>query len=159
MRGNMPLPGFESGGYLPPGIYEVPLAEVRTRFGIGSQARQQQFTLVQRIVEAARPYPTIKRLLVWGSFVTAKPEPGDLDYSIVVSVEHPQARIARQHRRFFVAADARRYYGADRSYLVIKDYPLDVYVDRLDCLCQTRDGLPRGIVEINIRGEFPGEMP
>ena len=41
----------------------------------------------------------IKRVLVWGSYVTAKEEPNDLDYSIVVSIDHVDALIAAPHRR------------------------------------------------------------
>ncbi len=101
----------------------------------------------------AKAYPTIKRILVWGSFATAKPEPNDLDYSIIVSVEHPRASIAAEHRRFFVPFDARQFYGVDKGYLVIKDYPLDEYVERLDFLCHNRDRNPCGIIEINVWGE------
>jgi hypothetical protein len=94
---------------------------------------------------------------VWGSFVTAKVDPNDLDYSVIVSVNHHQAPIARAHRRFFVPADARRYYGVDKSYLVIKDYPLDVYIERVDFVCRNRNHLPCGILEVSIRGEITGE--
>jgi hypothetical protein len=155
----MPLPDLEPNGHLPPGIHAASLAEVRGRFGVGSAARQRQVQLLEEVVAAAREYATIKRVLVWGSFVTAKPEPGDLDYSVVVSVDHHRTRIAPAHRRFFVPVDARRYYGVDRNYLVIKDYPLDAYPDRLEFLCHTRQQSDCGIVEISIRGEFQEDRP
>jgi Family of unknown function (DUF6932) len=155
----MPLPDFEPGGHLPPGIHTASLTEVVLRFGAGAPSRQQQSELVERIVEAARGYATIKRVLLWGSFVTDKLEPADLDYSLVVAADHHRTPIAHTHRRFFVPIDARRYYGVDRSYLVIPDYPLDYYVGKLDFLCYNRDGLPCGIVEISLRGEFPRGLP
>ena len=46
----------------------------------------------------------------------------------------------------------------DKSYLVIKDHPLDVYVARVDFVCRNRDLRPRGVLEISMRGEFIGEQ-
>lgn len=77
----MALPDLDNEGFLPPGIHAASLAEIRTRFGSGSAARERQGELLRQIVEAAGKYETIKRILVWGSFVTAKCEPNDLDYS------------------------------------------------------------------------------
>jgi predicted nucleotidyltransferase len=151
------LPDFTSDGSLPPGIHAASLTEVQARFGTGSEARQRQMELLRQVVEAARFYPTIKRILLWGSFVTVKADPADLDYSIVVSVIHERTAIAAEHRRFLLPTDARRHYGVDRKYLVIKDYPLDSYIDRLDFICHDRNGRPCGILEVNLFGEFLGE--
>jgi hypothetical protein len=152
------IPGFEREGFLPLGIHTASLSEVRAHFGPASAVRQRQSELLSQVVEAAKGYPTIKRVLVWGSFVSAKVEPNDLDYSVIVAVNHNQAPIARAHRRFFVPADARRHYGVDKSYLVIKDYPLDVYVERVDFVCRNRAMQRCGILEISIRGEIAGEQ-
>ena len=97
----MPLPDLNSDGFLPPGIHAASLRETLTRYGDGSQARQRQGNLLRLIVEAAQSYPTIKRVLVWGSFVTAKPEPNDLDYSVVVGTAHEVVDVPLEHKRFF----------------------------------------------------------
>lgn len=149
----MPIPDLNADASLPHGIHAASLAEVATRFGVGSAARERQAELLRQVVAAAGAYRTIKRVLVWGSFVTDKDEPNDLDFSIVVSVDHPQTRIDRPHRRFFVPVDARQFYGVDRNYLVIKDYPIEEYAERLDFVCRTRRKLPVGIIEISLRGE------
>jgi len=142
--------------HLPSGIHAAPLAEVLARFGIGSEARERQAELLRLAVEAAAIYPAIKRILVWGSFVTTKPDPADPDYSMVVSVAYDSTQISRGHRRFFVPLEARLYYGIDRGYLVIHDYPLDLYVELMDFLCRTRDQRSCGVVEISLRGEVVG---
>ena len=149
----MPLPDFDSTGILPPGLHAAPLAEVLIRFGTGSDARQRQAELLRHVAGATANYPTIKRILVWGSFVTSQPEPNDLDYSIVVSITHKWAQIAAAHRRFLLPFDARLHYGADVGYLAIPDYPLDRYVQLLDFLCHTRTLSSCGIVEISLWGE------
>lgn len=92
-------------------------------------------------------------MLIWGSFVTAKPEPADLDFSVVVSITHRQTQLKDEHRRFFVPYEARLHYGVDRGYLVIPDYPLDIYIEFLDFLCHTRTKRECGIAEISIHGE------
>jgi hypothetical protein len=153
----VPLPDFGADGYLPPGIHAASFAEVQARFGVGSEARERQIGLLQQVVEAAKSYPTIKRILVWGSFVTAKREPNDLDYSVIVSVTHDLVQIAPEHRRFLAPLEARQFYGVDKNYLIIQDYPLEDYIDHVDFLCRTRRRQPRGIIEISVRGEFSSE--
>jgi hypothetical protein len=155
----MPIPVFDSEGYLPPGLYNAALREVIDRFGGGSEARERQAELLKQVVAAAENYITIKRILVWGSFVTSKAEPNDLDYSFVASVEHRRADIAERHRRFFTPAVARMHYGVDQGYLVVMDYPLEKYIELLDFLCHTRKRRPYGVVEISVRGEFMGDRP
>jgi hypothetical protein len=154
----MPIPDFTPSGLLPPGIHAATLREVRERYEQGSDARQQRSRLLQQVVQAAIVYPTIKRVLIWGSYVTHEPEPKDLDYSLIVSVEHDQTQVAASHRRFVVPFAARRSYGVDAGYLVIRDYPLEAYIERLDFMCQ-RSRIPCGIVEISLRGEVAGERP
>src|SRR5579871_2206039 len=144
----MSLPDLTEEGFLPPGIHAVPLLEVLARFGTGSGARERQAERLRQVVAAAIIYPTIKRVLLWGSFVTRAPEPNDLDYSIVVSVAHHETPLMAEHRRFFVLFEARMHYGVDRGYLVIADYPLDGYIERLDFLCRNRDGRVCGVAEI-----------
>jgi hypothetical protein len=150
----MSLPDFNQDGYLPPGIYAASLAEVVERFGTASQARNRQAELLRQVVEAAKNYPIIKRVLLWGSFVTTRLEPADVDYSIVVSIDHWRTILHPEHRRFFQPFEARLFYGVDRGTLVIPDYPLEPYIERLDFLTHTRELSECGIVEISIRGEF-----
>jgi len=97
----------------------VSLAEVIEPFGAGGSVRARSAELLKAVVNAAVYYETIKRILVWGSFVTSKPEPNDLDYTAVVSVDHRTTILANEHLRFFSPRDARLYYGVDRSYVVI----------------------------------------
>jgi hypothetical protein len=155
----MLLPELDKEGYLPPGLYGASLTEILQRFGVGSAQREQQAELLRLLVEAAKQYSSIKRGLVWGSFRTSKPEPNDLDCSLVVSTLHRQIPIAAEHQRFLVPAIARQHYGLDTGYLVIYDYPLEKYIEQVDFLCQTRRGRPRGILEISLRGEKGENTP
>jgi hypothetical protein len=152
MEQTLQLPDFNADGYLEPGLYLASLEEVLRRFGTGTPVRERQGELVRLVVERARCYPTIKRVLLWGSFVTAKPEPGDLDYSIVVDPRHPRTNIAPEDRRFFVPVEARLFYGVDRMYLVVYEYPPGTFADVLDFIGQDRQQRPRGVVEVSCHG-------
>ena len=149
----MPLPELTNDGFLPPGIYAASLREVLARHAVGSPVRQRQGELLRLLVEAAKTYPTIKRVLVWGSFVTDKTEPGDLDYSIVISINHGSEKVAPQHRRFFVPVEARQFYGVDRGYFYMEDWLPIIYAEKMLFLCETRGKTVCGVVEISLRGE------
>ena len=148
----MNLPELNLDGYLEPGIYLAQLSEVLERFGTGTPIRERQGNLLHLIVESARKYPTIKRVLLWGSFVSSKPEPGDLDYSIVVVLRHHLATIEPEDRRFFVPFDARIHYGVDAGYLMLHEYPPETYAEFIIFLCHDRRKRPRGIVEVVCHG-------
>lgn len=152
------IPAFGPNGSLPPGIHAATLREVVERFGRSSGARQRQIKLVTEIVAAAGVYVSIKRVLLWGSFVTSKADPADVDYSVVVGVNYDRTSIADGHTRFLVPWSARQRYGVDAGYVVVADYPLELFVERLDFLCRDGGGRPRGIVEISIRGETAGDV-
>ena len=151
----MPLPELTANGTLPPGLHAPGLSEVEARFGTGSEARVLQFGLLSAVVAATRSYETIKRVLIWGSFITAKPEPNDLDYSVVVAATHRPEIVLPEHRRFFSPVEARMFYGVDKSYLLIPDYPLEQFADKVDFIGHSRDKSVCGIVEISLWGEFP----
>jgi hypothetical protein len=142
------LPESTPRGTLPPGIYRASLTEALARFGHGSAAREQQGALLRLIVTRAARYETIKRILVWGSWPTAKPEPGDLDYSLIVDPRHSRAMIADEDERYFVPAAARLRYGTHLSTLVIKEWPLADYLAFMRLICFDRDRNPRGVLEV-----------
>ena len=148
----MTLPELNADGYLDPGIYLASLDEVLERFGTGSQTREQQGNLLRFIVESARKFPTIKRVLLWGSFVSAKPEPADLDYSIVVDPRHRSITIEPEDKRFFVPFDANIRYGVDRGYLLLYEYPPELYAEFVLFFCRDRDGRQHGILEVSCYG-------
>jgi len=132
------------------------MAEILTRFGAPGQQRTALASVLQSAVAAASRYSSAKRVLVWGSYVTSKAEPADLDYSIIVAVDHSQTEVDAADRKYLVPFEARKHFGADTGFLIIRDYPLEYYVERLDFMCRRHDGKPRGIVEISLRGEIAG---
>lgn len=146
------IPAFVSEGLLPSGLHAASLREVEARYG-GSARRDEQLRLLREVVGAALFYPSIKRVLLWGSFVSSKEEPNDLDYSLVVGINHPQVQVAKEHKRFLVPFEARTFYGADTSYFIVQDWKLETYIQLIDFFSLSRQNTRCGVVEISLRGE------
>lgn len=83
------LPEFDDEGDLPVGIHAATLAEIGTRFGqfTVSDRRMKLLARLRQIVELAWASGIVARILVVGSFITAKPEPNDVDLVLVVVAE------------------------------------------------------------------------
>ncbi len=147
------IPAFSPDGFLPFGLHGASLQEIEARFG-GNARREGQLGLLREVVEAALVYPSIKRVLVWGSFVSSKEEPNDLDYSLVVGVSHQLVTIAPEHRLYLNPRQAMMRWGVDVGFLEILDYPLSTFLDRVELLARRRGTeQERGLLEISLWGE------
>jgi hypothetical protein len=80
------IPEFRSDGYLPEGVYLATEAEVTFRFGSASKQRRRLILRVRRWIDLARRVRA-RRLLIDGSFVTAKPAPKDVDAAILLPTD------------------------------------------------------------------------
>ena len=77
------IPKFCADGYLPEGLYLASKTEVMFRFGSSSRRRRRLVLRIRRWIELARLIGGL-RLLIDGSFVTAKAEPDDIDAVILL---------------------------------------------------------------------------
>ena len=77
------IPEFRADGYLPEGLHLASDAEVIFRFGAWSRRRRRLVLRLLRWLELARDVGA-HRLLLDGSFVTAKEEPDDIDAVILL---------------------------------------------------------------------------
>jgi hypothetical protein len=83
------IPPFRADGYLPEGIYVCSEAEVIFRFGSSSRRRRRLVLRLRRWLELGRQVGA-QRLLVDGSFVTAKEDPHDIDTVIMLPQDFTQ---------------------------------------------------------------------
>jgi hypothetical protein len=81
----MPLPEFNSLGDLPEGVHRATFDETLARFGQESLQRQFVTARLSRIYELARRTGSLERFVIFGSYVTAKPDPNDVDIILVWS--------------------------------------------------------------------------
>lgn len=73
----MPLPELTDSGDLPLGVHRASLQETLARFGCGSFQRVAVGERLGRIYRVAATTGQLSRFVVYGSFVTDKPEPND----------------------------------------------------------------------------------
>ena len=86
----MPIPPLNAEGLLPAGIHEATLDDVRQRFGVFRQTdrRVQLFGRLEQLVASLRCSKLFVAVIVDGSFVTAKPQPEDIDLIVVLHRQH-----------------------------------------------------------------------
>jgi Family of unknown function (DUF6932) len=81
----LPLPPFTESGDLPLGVHRAAFHEVGERFGSGTPQRRRVFLRLERLYSIARGTGHLARLIVFGSFVTTKAEPNDVDVFLLMA--------------------------------------------------------------------------
>jgi hypothetical protein len=89
----MKWPEFNEHGDLPVGIYQATLAEVIEHFGKGSLQRQNVAGRLLRIYDLAYSTGYLARFIVYGSFVTAKANPNDVDIFLLMEDSFIPAKV------------------------------------------------------------------
>src|SRR6185369_15178268 len=86
----MPIPVLNRDGFLPAGIHDCTLDELKATFGRfqGRDQRPRLFGKLEEFLTAIRAAGLVRCLLVDGSFFTAKPDPNDIDLVVVVAAGH-----------------------------------------------------------------------
>src|SRR4051812_26157680 len=101
----MALPDFDVRGDLPIAIHRATLDEVVARFGRAPAQRREVTFRLLRVLEIARGTGKLTRFIIYGSYVTAKPEPRDvdvllvLDDDFVIEALEPDQRLIFNHER------------------------------------------------------------
>lgn len=83
------LPPFDELGYLPAGIHRCGIDELVTRFGTGSPEREVE---TQELLDflAWTWRADIQRVIINGSYVTAKAAPNDVDIVVLPGADYPR---------------------------------------------------------------------
>lgn len=86
----MPIPPLDQNGFLPVGVHDCTLDELKARFGSFQQSDQRPklFARLEAFLSEAKASRLVVSVVVDGSFVTAKPDPNDIDLILVVAPDH-----------------------------------------------------------------------
>ncbi len=106
------FPEFNESGDLPPGVHPATLTDVLGRFGHGSAQRQVAAGRLTRLHELATSTGYLARFVVFGSFVTAKADPRDVDVVLIMADEFDVAVVTGDAATVFRHADAGAQLGA-----------------------------------------------
>jgi hypothetical protein len=144
----MPLPAFNDQGDLPPGVHRATLTEVAERFGRGTPQRQLVTGRLKRIYELAQNTGQLSRCVVFGSYVTAKPAPNDVDIILVMQDDFREPAAPPDARPLFNHQQAQQTLGASVFWVCPAGILLETVDDFLAHWQVKRDLSRRGIVEI-----------
>jgi hypothetical protein len=141
------IPNFTSTGDLPPGVYTATMEDVRTRFGSATPARLIMFQRLERACDLAKRTHFLKRLIVFGSFVTAKPEPNDVDIFMIMDDDFILDSLPEEERLLFDHAQADSLFGMSVFWLR-ESAIMGTEEESIAFWQGTRGGGKRGIIEI-----------
>ena len=143
----MPLPPLTRIGDLPLGVHQASLREVLDRFGAGSRKRTVVAERLERVYRLALDTGHLARFVVFGSFVTDRIEPNDVDIFLVMADTFDVSQLGGRARLLFDHAAAQAYFGASVFWL----RRLAAWPDEqaaIEFWQVKRDGGRRGIVEL-----------
>lgn len=132
-------PEFNSEGDLPVGVHRASLSDVTEHFGAGTQQRRIVSRRLVGIFDLASSTRHLSRFIIFGSFVTAKPSPNDVD---ILGDRRCQCCLSPIHGAELVGASIfwlRRFAAIGGEQTAIEDWQFK------------RDGTRRGIVEVTSR--------
>ena len=146
----MSLPDFDERGELPEGVHPASLDEVVARFGGGSIQRQTVCGRLERIFRLAKATGGLERFVIFGSFVTTKPAPNDVDIILIMRDDFALSACDGESKMLFEHAQAETSFGAS-VFWIRPSLLLIETVDEFIAHWQVkRDRTRRGIVEVGL---------
>ncbi|CAN5599118.1 hypothetical protein BH24GEM3_BH24GEM3_03110 [soil metagenome] len=143
----MALPPFTADGDLPPGVHPASLRDTLERFGTASARRRANALRLERIYHAARSAGLLARFVVFGSFITNKPEPNDVDIFLLMENGFDVSQLTGETRLLFDHAAAQAHFGGSVFWLR-RSAALEGEQATIGYWQVKRGGAERGIVEI-----------
>lgn len=144
----MPIPQLNENGELPKGVHQATLDDVVARFGGSTERRRAATAGLQRIHDLAATTGKLDRIIIFGSFVTAKPEPNDVDVVLVMIDDFEVAKCDATTRKLFDHEAAQREFGASIFWIRPSLLILDTIEEFIAYWQIKRDRTHRGIVEV-----------
>ena len=143
----MQWPDFNELGDLPIGVYRAQVADVIAHFGSGTTQRIAITAYLERIYELARSTGYLQRFIIFGSYVTAEPNPHDVDIFLVMRGGFQPHDAPSEAQSLFQHDTAQSEFGASIFWVNAETSLADT--EDLIIGWQTRRDLQRrGIVEV-----------
>lgn len=143
----MALPPFDENGDLPPGVHRATLSEVTDRFDLGELQRRAVAGRLTRIYELVASTGQLARFVVFGSFVTAKAEPNDVDIVLLMEDAFDLSSVSGETAIVFRHAEADAHFGAS-VFWARRSGAIGGEEAMIEYWQVRRDGGRRGIIEI-----------
>lgn len=144
----MPLPDFNVLDDLPEGIHRASFDEVLTRFGHGTAQRHLVTDRLKHVYELVQRTGKLARFIIFGSYVTAKPAPNDVDIILIMQDDFHEQDYTVEVLPVFDHVRAQRELGASIFWTRPGALLLETVDEFLAHWQVKRDLSRRGIVEI-----------
>jgi hypothetical protein len=145
------LPPLTDDGDLPIGVHRAALREVGELFGVGSAQRRTLALRLERVYRVAQATGHLARFVVFGSFVTNKLEPQDVDVFLIMADTFDAARLTGDVRLLFDHGAAQAHFGASVFWVrQVAAWPDQQ--SAIEFWQAKRGGGRRGIIEIVLEG-------
>jgi predicted nucleotidyltransferase len=123
--------------------------EIETRFGTSTPRRQFLFQQLQTLINRLRVVGGVKQIFLFGSFVTGKPSPNDIDFLVVMNGTFSTANLRGQDLDIFQHDLCRIKFHAD-LFWVTESVGTDQIQDLLDVFSHDREGQAQPIIEVQL---------
>ena len=141
------IPAFNPEGELPVGVHSATLGEVLSRFGGPSSGRRIVAVRLERVYRLAAGTGHLARCIVFGSFVTNKHEPNDVDLLLIMDDRFDLSDVSGEARLLFDHQAGDSHFGAS-IFWVRRVVAFGGEQAMVEFWQRRRDGRLRGIVEI-----------
>lgn len=95
----MSLPNLNDAGELPEGLHQATIDEVIAQFGRGTSQQEIMSARLRRIHQLAKDTNHLQRLIIFGSYITSKPEPNDIDLVLIFDDDFDITTCAEDEKR------------------------------------------------------------
>jgi len=140
-------PEFNELGDLPVGIYRATLTEILQHFGEGTPQRCMVARRLQRIYSEVVRTGHLYRFIIFGSFITEKPTPNDLDIFLLMDDSFDVRELPVKVPVLFNHMVAQNYEGASIFWMRRLSL-LEEEEKAIEFWQLKRNGAKRGIVEV-----------
>jgi hypothetical protein len=109
------LPEFNKNGFLPEGVWDCDFNEFAKRFAIfrRSERRLKLFENLEELLKETVSTGWVQEIIIDGSYVTGKDEPGDIDLILVLFPEYDEIAVPFWASRILNAGYLSRKYRFD----------------------------------------------
>ena len=141
------VPNFNIDGDLPVGVYPMTIGETAQHFGSVNPTRRILFLRLKRVYDCALQTGHLHRFIVFGSFVTNKPMPNDVDIFMIMDNDFDVAMVTGADKLIFDHLSAQTHFGAS-IFWIRKLAAVGGEQTTIENWQIKRNGAERGIVEI-----------
>ncbi len=144
----MPLPDFRADGWLPSGHHPATWDEIISTFG-GAEGRRRA-SLTRRLLalrDALRARGIVGSLLLNGSYISSKPEPGDFDTLLIGPADIQIRKDADPELAALLDAQDAEAQGYSLFFLPADSPALALLSTLWDI---SKEGILKGVIEVNL---------